>query len=107
MDGSDINGIDVDKINNLIAVGEDTTKVSLYPYPCINTPGSGQTYQGHCSHVTTVKFTPNGCLLTAGGGDLTVIQWIVEGASQKSDSNNGKKVSANNQGPKKKMCNIL
>ena len=50
MQGNDINAIDVDFNNQLVAVGEDTTRVSLYNFPCTSIkPFGGQTCIGHCS----------------------------------------------------------
>ncbi|EFC36054.1 WD40 repeat domain-containing protein [Naegleria gruberi] len=80
--GTDVNTCHVDYENELIIVGEDTTMLSLYHYPCPIIKPFGYSYIGHCSHVTNVKFIHYNIeneritkLLSCGGGDLTIFQW--------------------------------
>ena len=93
-DRTDINAVDVDFSNQLVACGEDKQTVSLYAYPCTTLSPKGFTYLGHSSHVTNVLFTENNKLLTCGGGDLTVIQWSLEDNSL-SDLPKGEDISLN------------
>ena len=40
----------------------------------------GHNYGGHSSHVTAAKFLyDDGCVISTGGRDMTVLQWKVQG----------------------------
>ncbi len=58
--GSDINSVDKARKGNLIASGDDFSKVKLFKYPCIyndlNRPASLR-FSGHADKVTGVRFT--------------------------------------------------
>jgi WD40 repeat protein len=78
MDGSDINSIHVSQNLGVIACGDDRSHVRLVKYPTITTNPVKVDYQGHCSHVTNVRFSSDSTkLYSAGGADLSVIQWKV------------------------------
>jgi len=62
-----------------IAVGDDLGRVKLFKFPCPEQKPECLTYAGHSSHVTNVRFAPNGSIMVSlGGGDGTVMQWSLE-----------------------------
>ena len=79
LEGTDINHCDKSKEKHadgygLLACGDDFGKVKLFRYPCMVEPSLPITLNGHCSHVTKVKFgQQNEYLFAAGGNDSTVI----------------------------------
>jgi len=78
MDMTDVNMVDIDANNELIALGDDYGQVVLYKYPCTRKDDVGSFYQGHSSHVPNVKFSPDSqYLMSVGGHDLSVFQWRV------------------------------
>jgi WD40 repeat protein len=63
---------------NLLAVGDDFGKVSIYRYPCVQKNSQSVKQPGHSSHVTCVKFGPkDDYLFSTGGEDNCVFQWKV------------------------------
>lgn len=59
-----------------MATGDDFGKVKLFKYPCTVANAESNSYVGHSSHVTKVKFTANDTLIiSTGGGDKTVMVW--------------------------------
>ena len=84
-DGTDINAVcrSVQKFGNdeyqLIATADDFGLVKVYRYPCLKKGAQGVLGKGHSSHVTNLRFTPNGqYLISTGGDDQCVMQWRVE-----------------------------
>jgi WD40 repeat protein len=62
-----------------IAVGDDLGRVKLFKFPCPELKPEFLAYRGHSSHVTNVRFAPNGSILVSlGGNDGTVMQWALE-----------------------------
>jgi WD40 repeat protein len=60
----------------LLATGDDFGKVNLFKYPCVQENSACNSYLGHSSHVTKVKFTARDRLvISTGGNDKTVIVW--------------------------------
>lgn len=56
--------------------GDDRGLVSLYRFPALG--GKARVYGGHSSHVTTVRFAPDGSkLYSAGGGDACIMEWAL------------------------------
>nr|CAB3242502.1 echinoderm microtubule-associated protein-like 2 [Phallusia mammillata] len=77
-DGTDINSVYRSNDNRLLASGDDFGKVHLYKYPAIQPRSSGHVFNGHSSHVTSVKFLTNDeRLVSTGGQDCSVMQWKV------------------------------
>jgi len=87
-DGTDVNTVAIsgkpehhvspDHKHNVVATGDDFGQVNLYAFPCMHKKPGFKAYQGHSSFVTCVRFTPGDqFLLSAGGGDLAIIQWRV------------------------------
>jgi len=80
MDGTDVNSASVSGDSKsqyrVIAAGDDNQHVCLYRYPAITPKAQGATFVGHSSHVTRVRFSPDGSqLFSTGGRDESVIQW--------------------------------
>lgn len=74
--GDDINAVDRDKENKVIATGDDWGKVKLFKYPCPVEKSCFNRYVGHSSHVTCVRFTQsNNYLISTGGNDKAIFQW--------------------------------
>jgi len=76
-DGTDVNTCDRQPHTAAcLATGDDRGLVSLFRYPALG--GKGRIYGGHSSHVTTVRFSPDGKrLYSAGGADTCVCEWVV------------------------------
>lgn len=82
MDGSDINHCDRSAEAHqdgykLLATGDDFGKVQIFRYPSMNLASQATVGKGHSSHVTKVKFTSSGHLISTGGNDTAVIQWKI------------------------------
>jgi WD40 repeat protein len=77
MDGSDINAVDRSHAGNLVAFGDDFSKVQVHRYPTLSPDTSTKiTLNGHSSHVTAVKWTVGDeCLISTGGDDKCIFQW--------------------------------
>ena len=74
--GSDINSLDRHPQKNVIATGDDFSKVKLFKYPCPIERSSNIKVIGHSSHVTCVRFTTSGdYLISTGGNDKSIFQW--------------------------------
>ena len=81
MDGSDINAVDRSPDGKYIVSADDFGSIKLYHYPCFE-KSDCNTYTGHSSHVTNVKWqstsresTKECYLLSVGGDDKCVFQW--------------------------------
>lgn len=83
-DGTDVNSVDrsskrfgLDEYE-VVAAADDFSQIRLFRYPCLQRDAKQVQGQGHSSHVTNVRFTPD-CqyLLSTGGDDQAVIQWKV------------------------------
>jgi len=83
MDGSDINHCDRSIEPHpdgykLLASGDDFGQVKIFRYPSMNLASEAVVCRGHSSHVTKVKFTNSGYLVSTGGNDAAVIQWKLD-----------------------------
>lgn len=83
MDGSDVNAVDRSPNEHsdgyrLLAAGDDRGKVRILRYPSMIENSQAIVGNGHSSHVTMVKFSPNGDhVYSAGGNDTCIFQWRV------------------------------
>ncbi|XP_041981397.1 echinoderm microtubule-associated protein-like 2 isoform X2 [Aricia agestis] len=78
-DGTDVNSCTRSPDSKLIATGDDFGKVKLYAYPVTQPKSLCHAYGGHSSHVTAVRFLPDGSrLLSAGGNDTALMQWTID-----------------------------
>jgi WD40 repeat protein/SAM-dependent methyltransferase len=86
MKGPDLNSVSRSPAGDAIAVGDDRGHVLLYRSPALY-PETVKTFVekgGHCEHVIDVEFAADGsALFSAGGDDLSVIQWAHEGGKKK------------------------
>ncbi|KAK3284095.1 hypothetical protein CYMTET_8242, partial [Cymbomonas tetramitiformis] len=73
----DVNTADRHPEETCVATGDDLGKVALFKYPALG--GPPRVYGGHSSHVTCARFSAadGGHLITTGGGDTAVCQWVV------------------------------
>ena len=75
-DLTEINAVERSRNGQVIATGTDSGEVKLFNWPCVNPEAKFDTYYGHSSHVTKVKFTAeDDLLISTGGGDMTVFVW--------------------------------
>ncbi|RYH27855.1 hypothetical protein EON65_12920 [archaeon] len=59
-----------------IVTGDDNARVNLFRYPAVNKGAVRQSYIGHASHVTSVRFNWNRrYLLSTGGLDRAILVW--------------------------------
>ena len=84
-DGTDINALDVSRDQELVVTAGDNGKVQLFNYPCVADGAGVQSYSGHASFVTCVRFVsasnaePEPVLLVSTGGeDMSVMLWCVD-----------------------------
>lgn len=87
VDYTDVNTVCRSHNRQILATGEDSSRVKLFKYPCYVERAKFKEYFGHSSHLTEVKFTVgDNYLITVGGNDKTVIVWATDfGASSKQD----------------------
>ncbi|XP_076297252.1 echinoderm microtubule-associated protein-like 2 isoform X7 [Lasioglossum baleicum] len=77
-DGTDVNNCSRSGDSKLLATGDDFGKVKLFSYPACQSKSLCHTYGGHSSHVTNVSFLHDDTrLISTGGSDTSVLQWIV------------------------------
>jgi len=78
VDGTDLNAASGAHSKPLTATGDDFGKVKLFAAPTSSAYAGNKAYGGHSAHVTRVAFgAGDGWLLSAGGGDCSVLQWRV------------------------------
>lgn len=82
-DGSDVNAVDRSNTFHpdgyqLIASGDDFSKVKIFRYPSSEEGSQGLVGKGHSSHVTNVKFSSDDqYLYSTGGNDTCVFRWKI------------------------------
>ena len=77
-DGTDVNSVDANKARTLLAVADDFGSLCVYRFPCVSNAQDCLRLSGHSEHVSRVKYLDDRqahYLITAGGKDLTYIQW--------------------------------
>ena len=63
----------------VLAVGDDTGHVALYPQPASRPTCGRHVYSGHSSEVSRVSFLADDTrLVTIGGKDCAIMQWEVD-----------------------------
>jgi len=76
VDFSDVNTVCRSYNHQILATGEDSSKVKLFRYPCYEEKAKAKEYFGHSSHLTEIRFShKDDYLVTVGGNDKTVILW--------------------------------
>eukprot|EP01033_Poteriospumella_lacustris_P007987 gene7987-5748_t len=69
-----------------IVTGDDFGKVNLFRYPALKRDAIHQSYVGHASHVTNVRFTWNRRhLVSTGGKDRSILLWVHDMERNESD----------------------
>jgi WD40 repeat protein len=83
MDGTDVNMVHRShRVHGdgykLLAVGEDSSLLRVYRYPCLKKNAGSLVGRGHSSHVTNVRFNMTDTYLySTGGEDQCVMQWKI------------------------------
>lgn len=67
-DGSDINSVDRSNSKKYLVTADDFSKVKLFKYPVCQTKQIYNSYKGHSSHVTGVKWTYDDKFVVSTGG---------------------------------------
>ena len=77
--GGCVNTVSRSHEGRLLAVGDDTGHVSLYPQPASRPTCGRHVYPGHSCEVSKVTFLADDTrLVTIGGKDCAIMQWEVE-----------------------------
>ena len=74
-DLSDINSVDRSPNLRLLATADDNGLVKLFRYPVISKESKYLSYEGHSSHVTSVRWSSGNHLISAGGNDRCLFVW--------------------------------
>ena len=75
-DGTDVNSCVRSCNHNLLATSDDFGNVNLFRYPVVIENQACDSYTGHSSHVTKVKFShDDSFLVSTGGNDKCVFVW--------------------------------
>ena len=78
-DGSDINSVDRSNQKNYLVTGDDFSKVKLFKYPVCEKKQIYNSYKGHSSHVTGVKWSfDDKYIISTGGLEKSIIQWATD-----------------------------
>ncbi|XP_047479702.1 echinoderm microtubule-associated protein-like 2 isoform X7 [Penaeus chinensis] len=86
-DGTDINTCAKANQSSLLATGDDFGKVKVFAFPACNQKARCYEYGGHSSHVTAVGYLHDDSrLISTGGRDTAIMQWVVSAASSPSSS---------------------
>lgn len=67
-DGSDINTVDRSNSKKLLATGDDFSTVKIFDYPVSQEKQIYNSYRGHSSHITGVKWSFDDKYLISTGG---------------------------------------
>ena len=82
-DGTDINALDLngppsmnDKSKKTLITADDSGKLKMFRWPCIEKGSPFSVESGHASHVTNVRWNSNNeWVVSTGGNDRCVFQW--------------------------------
>ena len=78
-DGSDINAVDRSNSKRYLVTGDDFSKINLFRYPACHQKQIYNSYKGHSSHVTNIKFTyDDKFVISTGGLEKSIIQRFCE-----------------------------
>ncbi|KAF0698173.1 Aste57867_11158 [Aphanomyces stellatus] len=104
-DGTDINAVHRSHANDLLVTGDDFGKVKLFRYPAVAKNSVSYAYNGHASHVTSVRWFHNDShVMSTGGNDRTIMQWKhVKGDPDDDDTDEGEYGASNNPASPKKV----
>ncbi|MBP3801902.1 MAG: EF-hand domain-containing protein, partial [Clostridia bacterium] len=86
--GDDINSCDIDKTKRVIVTSDDYSKIKLFRYPSPVQRAAYNQYNGHSSHVTTVRFmSDNKYVISTGGNDKAIFQFKFSFDSDQEEEN--------------------
>lgn len=86
-DGTDVNTCVKANFSAVLATGDDFGKVKLFSSPACHQKARCLEYGGHSSHVTAIGFLHDDSrLISTGGRDTAVMQWVVSATSSSSSS---------------------
>jgi len=81
-DGTDVNSASISDAKDekhdyrVVATSDDFGKVNIFRYPAMKPKCPMKSFDGHSSHVTRVRFSPDaGHVFSTGGNDLSLFQW--------------------------------
>lgn len=78
-DGSDINAVDRSNSKKYLVSADDFSKVNLFRYPAYQSKQINNSYKGHSSHVTNIKWSYDDRLIFSTGGlEKSIIQWACD-----------------------------
>ncbi|KAK1798480.1 hypothetical protein P4O66_006772, partial [Electrophorus voltai] len=73
---NDINSVDANYSNAVLATGDDFGLVKLFRFPCLKKAAKFKKYIGHSAHVTNVRWSHDlQWVVSTGGADHSVFQW--------------------------------
>ena len=76
VDFTDVNTVCRSPDGEFLAAGYDDQTIKLYKYPTYIDRQMYNTYYGHSSHVTKIRFTKD-FMISVGGNDRTIIVWNI------------------------------
>ena len=98
--GDDINSCDIDKTRRVIVTSDDYSKVKLFRYPSPVERAAYNQYNGHSSHVTTVRFmSDNKHVISIGGNDKAIFQFKFSFDSEPENENEYDNINENEENP--------
>ena len=98
--GADINSCDIDKTRKVIVTSDDYSKVKLFRYPSPVERAAYNQYNGHSSHVTTVRFmSDNKHVISIGGNDKSIFQFKFSFDSEPEEENEYDNIDENQENP--------
>lgn len=78
-DGSDINAVDRSNSKKYLVTADDFSKVKMFKYPVCVKKQIYNSYKGHSSHVTGIKWMwDDRFIVSTGGLEKSVIQWLAD-----------------------------
>ena len=76
VDGTEVNSVCRNEQENYMVTGTDSQTVNLFKFPSTQEKSGHNSYNGHASHVTKVKFMlGDNIVVSTGGNDKTNIIW--------------------------------
>ena len=95
-DGTDVNACCRNQDGTVLATSDDFGKVNLYRYPSYVKKAAHNTYKGHSSHVTNVRFSAKeDFVISTGGNDKAIIQWkFIDNKKEREEEVNGQEIDS-------------
>ena len=80
-DGTELASVSRSASGKLLAAGDDFGHVRVFAFPAAAEAAGAVSGRAHAAGVAAVAFAGDGLLVSAGGGDRTVMQWRVAESS--------------------------